>query len=223
MQVTLARSVYLCWPYLSSIKRFLPTDQPGRQIILFVVALPTFAFRFNQPTNHTMTILGFLCLLGSLGIQVYALATHRLIERDDGLSVMMQSISAEMSSPTFVPYSQPSQNVEEFIALGDSYTAGTGANGIPEDFAGDALRGRHAYPMQMASDAESWAAINNGDDTLPRLSFHAYTGDLSMDLVNKQLQQGEYKDDKMLPRTQHFGKPQLAVVTIGGNDAKLTE
>jgi hypothetical protein len=169
-----------------------------------------------------MAILSLLCWLSFFGDRAFGLATPRLVERDDDLSVMMQSISAEMSSPTFIPYSQPSQNVVEFIALSDSYTAGTGSNGINEDFAGDALRGQHAYPMQMASDAESWAAINNGDDTLPWLSFHAYTGDLSMDLVKNQLRQGDHKDDKTLPRGQAFGKPQLAVLTIGGNDAKLS-
>lgn len=170
-----------------------------------------------------MAFLRSLCCLGLLVSHTSGLATPKLVPRDDDISVAAQSISAELSSPTFVSYSQPSQKVEEFIALGDSYTAGTGSNGLKELIAGDAARGQRAYPMQMASDADSWATINDEDDTLPRFSFHAYTGDLSMDLVKKQLTQGDYRDDKNLPRTQKFGKPQLAVVTIGGNDAKLSK
>jgi len=169
-----------------------------------------------------MTLLPSLCILHLLGCHVSGLATPKLVRRDDDLAIAMQSISAELAAPTFVPYAQPSQTVEEFIALGDSYTAGTGSNGLGEYFAGDAIRGLHSYPMLMATDPDSWAMINDGDDTLPRLSFHAYTGDLSMDLVKDQLQQGDYQDDKDLPRSQQFGKPQLSVVTIGGNDAKLS-
>ncbi|RYO79247.1 hypothetical protein DL766_003823 [Monosporascus sp. MC13-8B] len=58
-----------------------------------------------------------------------------------------KSISAELNSPTFVPYSRPAQRVEEFIAAGDSYTAGTGCNGNNEIIAGDAVRGKRSYPM----------------------------------------------------------------------------
>ncbi|RYP58959.1 hypothetical protein DL769_008738 [Monosporascus sp. CRB-8-3] len=86
-----------------------------------------------------------------------------------------QSIFAELRSPTFVPYSRPAQKVEEFIAAGDSYTAGTGCNGLDEIIAGDALRGKRSYLMQMSTDKDNWGFIN-GDETLPRFSFPAYTG-----------------------------------------------
>ncbi|RYP22868.1 hypothetical protein DL765_001464 [Monosporascus sp. GIB2] len=133
-----------------------------------------------------------------------------------------QSISAELRSPTFIPYSRPAQKVEEFIAAGDSYTAGTGCNGLNEIIAGDALRGKRSYPMQMSTDKDNWGFIN-GDETLPRFSFPAYTGDTTVELVSKQLIQGDYKDNnRNLPRGQPFGKPQIAVVTIGGNDAELS-
>ncbi|KAJ8128593.1 hypothetical protein O1611_g5044 [Lasiodiplodia mahajangana] len=133
-----------------------------------------------------------------------------------------QSISSELSSPTFVPYSRPAQKIEEFIAAGDSYTAGTGCNGLKENMAGSAGRGQRSYPMQMAADQDNWDFIN-GDLTLPRLSFPAYTGDKTAELVSEQLKQGDYKDNnKDLPRGQPFGKPQIAVVTIGGNDAGLS-
>lgn len=133
------------------------------------------------------------------------------------------SISAYISSPTFVPYSRPNQKVEEWIALGDSYTAGTGCNGLNEIVGGgDAARGKRSYPMQMSTDTDSWSFINNGDDALPRFSFSAYTGDTTVELVTEQLNQGPWKSNNVnLPR-HPFGSPQLAVVTIGGNDAKLS-
>ncbi|KAI0114007.1 SGNH hydrolase [Nemania sp. FL0031] len=137
--------------------------------------------------------------------------------------VSAQSISSELSSPTFVPYSRPAQKIEEFIAVGDSYTAGTGCNGMKENMAGSAGRGLRSYPMQMAADQDNWDFIN-GDLTLPRLSFPAYTGDKTAELVSQQLEQGDYKDNnKDLPRGQPFGKPQIAVATIGGNGAGLSE
>ncbi|KAL2856115.1 SGNH hydrolase-type esterase domain-containing protein [Aspergillus pseudodeflectus] len=137
-------------------------------------------------------------------------------------SAAAQSISAALADPSFVPYTRPNQKITEFIALGDSYTAGTGCNGIYEQTAGDAIRGMRAYPRQMAQDADNWGFINN-DDTLPRFSFHAYTGATVDDLVIYQLKQGAYKDHDDLARYQPFGKPQIAVVTIGGNDARLSE
>lgn len=137
---------------------------------------------------------------------------------EDGAS---KSISAVLADPSFVPYTVPNQKIEEFIALGDSYTAGTGCNGNNEVLAGDAVRGKRAYPMQMSQDKENWQFINVGDD-IKRFSFHAYTGDTTKELVSEQLKQGAYKDNKDLPRTQPFGKPQIAVLTIGGNDATLS-
>lgn len=170
-----------------------------------------------------MAIIVSLIFLSLLSRPTLGLVTRKLYTRDDDLSIAVQAIRAELSSPTFVPYSQPSQKVEEFIALGDSYTAGIGSNGNAEVLDTWSERAQRAYPMLMAADSASWATINDGDDTLPRFSFHAYSGDLSRDMVENQLQQGPFVDNKNAPRNQRFGKPQLAVVTIGGNDAKLSK
>lgn len=132
------------------------------------------------------------------------------------------SISAFTDSPSFTAYSKPNQKVEEWIALGDSYTAGTGCNGLGEIVAGDAVRGQRSYPMQMSTDTNSWEYIN-GDSTLPRFTFSAYVGDTTVELVTQQLTQGAFMPNNVnLPR-HAMGKPQLAVVTIGGNDAGLGE
>ena len=132
------------------------------------------------------------------------------------------SISAFTSSPSFTPYAKPNQKVEEWIALGDSYTAGTGCNGLDEIIGGgDAERGKRAYPMQMSTDTDNWDFIN-GDDTLPRFTFSAYTGDTTVELVTKQLVQGAFDPNNLNVPRPAMGKPQLAVVTIGGNDALLS-
>jgi hypothetical protein len=73
------------------------------------------------------------------------------------------SISSYMHSPTFTPYVKPAQKVEEWIALGDSYTSGLGANGVNESFADPAGRGHRSYPMQMRDDKGNWSSINDGD------------------------------------------------------------
>nr|POF17828.1 hypothetical protein CFP56_13240 [Quercus suber] len=126
-----------------------------------------------------------------------------------------------MAQPTFVPYTKPNQKIKEFIALGGSYTAGTGCNGLDKIIAADAVRGKRSYPMQMSDDLDNWGSINGGENTLPRFSFHAYTGDTTVELVTEQLKKGDHRDDRNLPRNQPFGKPQIALLTIGGNDVML--
>ncbi|KAF2813236.1 uncharacterized protein BDZ99DRAFT_517511 [Mytilinidion resinicola] len=153
-----------------------------------------------------MSLRGF-SLLGL----VAAASSQSAVPTNFDFRAAAQSISAELSSPSFVPYSRPNQKIEEFIAIGDSYTAGTGANGNTETMAGDACRCKRSYPMQMSTDADNWEFIN-GDRTLPRFSFPAYTGDTTVEVVKEQLKMGDYKENnKDLPRAQPFGKPQLAV------------
>lgn len=148
-------------------------------------------------------------------------AVPGILAQDIDYSAAAQSISAALADPSFVPYTKPTQKISEFIALGDSYTAGTGCNGNDEKMGWNAVRGKRAYPMQMSQDQDSWAFINN-DQTLPRFSFHAYTGDKVQELVTQQLKQGDYQEGNDADRNQPFGKPQIAVVTIGGNDAMLS-
>lgn len=163
-----------------------------------------------------MSKLG-IALLSLVATHVASLVTPTLMRPDNKL----QDRDEEA---LLAPYTPPTERVTEFIALGDSYTAGSGCNGLDEIMAGgDALRGFRSYPLQMSTRADDWAYINGGDETLPRFSFHAYTGDTTVQLVTEQLKEGPYKDDRNLPRGQPFGAPQLAVVTIGGNDAELAK
>jgi lysophospholipase L1-like esterase len=140
----------------------------------------------------------------------------------DDLKAAADAVYKDLKSHSFVPYKKPTQRVSEWIALGDSYTAGTGANGKSDGFAGDAFRGKKSYPMQMSMDHDNWGFIN-GDTHLPQFSFHAYTGDTTKELVKEQLKQGDFRDEIDKGRGQQFGKPQLATLTIGGNDALLAK
>lgn len=116
------------------------------------------------------------------------------------------SISSVIASPSFTPYSVPTEDVVEWIALGDSYTAGTGCNGTAGVFAGDAVRGQRSAPMQMNTDSDNWEFRNTNGGGVPLpFSFSAYTA-----------------TNQNLPR-HPFGAPQLAIMTIGGNDAYLSQ
>ena len=151
-----------------------------------------------------------------------AFAAGALAQDTIDIAAEIQKMKAELSSPDLVAYTRPNGKVTEFITLGDSYTAGTGSNGNGEKVGGDAVRGKRAYPFQMKDDTDNWEFIN-GDETHPRLTFSAYTGDTSTEVVTKQLKQGGYKENNWdSARDIPFGHPQLGIMTIGGNDAHLS-
>lgn len=73
-------------------------------------------------------------------------------------------------SPTFAPAAgglhKPDQVVTQYIALGDSYTAGVGSNGAPDYLSQsyDCRRYKQAYPRAMinADNQQTWKDINGG-------------------------------------------------------------
>ncbi|KAM7215674.1 SGNH hydrolase-type esterase domain containing protein [Rhypophila decipiens] len=152
-----------------------------------------------------------------------ALAASALVAAQEvDIATELQRMTDALNSGDFVEYTRPNQKVTEFITLGDSYTAGTGSNGDKEKVGGAAVRGKRAYPFHMRDDTDSWEFIN-GDSTVPRLTFSAFTGDTSVELITQQLKPGGYKDNNWdQARDIPFGHPQLGVLTIGGNDAKLS-
>jgi hypothetical protein len=123
---------------------------------------------------------------------------------------------AQQSSPSLLQLAPlPSSHtpgrlkkIEEFIAAGDSYTAGPGCNGNDETFAGDAVRGKRSYPVQMPTDADNWEFINR-DKTLPRFSFPAYTGDTTVELLTEQLTRGDFKENNQNLALSHSESPSL--------------
>lgn len=99
------------------------------------------------------------------------------------------------------------------LAIGDSYTAGIGSNGekeqLPEAIA--CSRYKSAWPVQL-SEKEDWNQIN--DNTKPKLTFGACSGAVMKKLRDTQLKQGDPVKAEETP----IGHPQLAVLTISGND-----
>jgi hypothetical protein len=63
------------------------------------------------------------------------------------------------------------------------------------------------------SKLSQWPEFNGGK--APSLNFGACSGAKMQDMLNKQLNPGPWKDFEY----HNFGYPQLAVLTISGNDA----
>ena len=130
-----------------------------------------------------------------------------------GISSYASSLVAASSIQLF--NAKPSQQVTDFNAIGDSFTAGIGSNGRNDydPTSGDCRRYKEAYPYELQEDP-TWDEIN--DNRNPTLHHGACSG-ATMDLmVQHQLTPGE--DFRRVPYL-NFGKPQLVVLTISGNDA----
>lgn len=128
-----------------------------------------------------------------------------------GEASLIASIASAVSAAGLKPYVTPlaTDEIKEWTALGDSYTAGIGADSKSDfiDGSGKCSRFKKAYPVQMNADTR-WP----GDPATRRLNFGACSGAKMQDLLDKQL------SDKAHEPYVDFGKPQLAVVTISGND-----
>ncbi|KAI9711826.1 MAG: hypothetical protein M1820_001971 [Bogoriella megaspora] len=119
------------------------------------------------------------------------------------------------------PYMKPSNKVVEVLAIGDSFTAGIGSNGDPDRLSGsgDCSRYKKAWPIQLVAK-DGWKDFNRD---LPKLTFGACSGATMHNkggldnngLVENQLGQGY--EDRDIPYIR-IGKPQIAVLTITGND-----
>lgn len=68
-------------------------------------------------------------------------------------SVGVPRLTGYRKDPNFVRYETPTQKVEEWIALGDLYTAGTGPNGDKEKAGVDAVCGLRSWAHRMSEDA----------------------------------------------------------------------
>jgi lysophospholipase L1-like esterase len=111
--------------------------------------------------------------------------------------------------------------VEQILAVGDSYTAGIGSNGWSGRM-GDTNCSRyyHAWPNQLLwRHGDDWDQFNDG--RTPDLTFGACSGNVMKDLREKQLKQGDPVDTWKNDFTP-IGRPQIAVLTISGNDAEFS-
>lgn len=82
--------------------------------------------------------------------------------------------------------------VDQFLAIGDSYTAGIGSNGLADrdEQSGDCRRYKGAYPYIISEDG-GWDGINGNSPKTPTLNFGACSGAKMDDLLSNQLNLGE--------------------------------
>ena len=140
-------------------------------------------------------------------------ATSTVSPDDASLS---SSVSAAAASLGLADYVTPLvfDDITEWIPLGDSFTAGIGSNG-PDDymeFSQDCSRYQQAYPVIMNQN-EQWS----GNAATRTLNFGACSGNKMQDVTDKQLSDNATVDYK------NFGTPQVAVITISGNDIGFTD
>lgn len=130
-----------------------------------------------------------------------------------GIAAYASSVIAESNIKVYE--AKPTQQVTDFNALGDSFTAGVGSNGKQDrdKTSGECRRYAKAYPYALEDD-DTWNEINGNHK--PLLHHGACTRAKMDDLIDKQLKPGE---DNHNVHHRFFGKPQLAVLTIAGNDA----
>ena len=101
-------------------------------------------------------------------------------------ATLVASISSAVASARLKPYATPlsTDEIKEWDALGDSFTAGIGSNGL-DDFqriSQDCSRYEKAYPMQMNADGR-WP----GNPADRKLNFGACSGNKMEDLMSKQV------------------------------------
>ncbi|KAL9077076.1 MAG: hypothetical protein Q9157_003499, partial [Trypethelium eluteriae] len=130
-------------------------------------------------------------------------------------------VASAISSASLAPYAKPSQQVEQVLAIGDSFTAGIGSDGERNYYhgSGDCRRFAQAWPVQLTNNP-GWTDFNGN---LPGLTFGACSGAKMNNqgwgddngLNQNQLEQGDPN-----PNLEYtpIGQPQIAVMTITGND-----
>ncbi len=101
-------------------------------------------------------------------------------------ATLVASISSAVASASLKPYATPlsTDQIKEWTALGESFTAGIGSNGLAnfQGYSQDCSRYNKAYPMQMNADTR-WP----GNPADRKLNFGACSGNKMEDLKNKQV------------------------------------
>jgi hypothetical protein len=115
--------------------------------------------------------------------------------------------------------------VEQILSIGDSYSAGIGSNGQDWEWGfTNCSRYSGAWPVQL-SEKDDWNDIN--DNSKPSLTFGPCSGNVMVHVRERMLEQGDAIDTKTMKENQWpytpIGKPQIAVMTISGNDANFSK
>jgi lysophospholipase L1-like esterase len=131
----------------------------------------------------------------------------------------VQSYYREITEyPTLNDYKIPNEYVREITSPGDSYTVGIGSNGKDDHFSdscwfadGKCGRYKKGWPEQLR-DHSGWKDLQNDGDR--QNNYGACSGHVIDQIEKQQLSLGEPKEGQF----KAIGKPQLIVLTAGGND-----
>jgi lysophospholipase L1-like esterase len=153
-------------------------------------------------------------------------AAPRNIARQDGYingsyptsDTFKAKVAALISAANLTPYVPPpsGSQVTEYLAIGDSYSAGVGADGS-DDYEESSLtcnRFLHAMPHQLSTNP--WLPGRGRN-----LNFGSCTGALVQDILDHQLMQGPAFRAPLLAQYTPIGKPQVATLSAGGNDLEF--
>jgi lysophospholipase L1-like esterase len=111
----------------------------------------------------------------------------------------------------------PPYNVRNWIAIGDSFSAGPGAgkewndgkDGRPSGGSGHCMRRLESYPPVLQADAQM-PGPNGPQSGKPSFNFVSCTGDTTVELLDTTIQNNQLE--------QIQGQTDLVTLSIGGND-----
>jgi len=133
-------------------------------------------------------------------------------------SSFQSAVAAAIAAASLAPYVPPSggRTITNWLAIGDSYSAGVGAD-LKTDYDSysmDCNRFTQAMPHFMQNSTQM-----PGDPNTRVLTFGSCTGATMQDVINEQLKQGDPTHYEYTP----IGNPQLATLSAGGNDLGFGE
>ncbi|EPE35691.1 SGNH hydrolase [Glarea lozoyensis ATCC 20868] len=100
--------------------------------------------------------------------------------------------------------------ITEWLAIGDSFSAGISADGPSDELNWRCSRFKMSYPYQMQNSNRM-----PGNKTSRKLTFGSCTGESMSDVVNNQIALGEPVSGATYPK---IGNPQVVSLSVSGND-----
>jgi len=143
-----------------------------------------------------------------LALLVQSAAAFPLEDRD--ADPHMASIIALANVPKFTAPIVANRDITDWLALGDSFSAGISADVPADQLNWWCSRFKRSYPNQMNENPRF-----PGHSTSRTFVFGACTGGKMQDVIDKQIELGDPDLTATYPK---IGKPQIGTVSIGGND-----
>lgn len=170
---------------------------------------------------YTHTMMYLLSLFVYVILVHYVQGSPVLIQPNGTLPTspaFQSAVSAALAAANLSPYIPPpaGRTITNWLAIGDSYSAGVGADmlGDYDSYSQDCPRFTKAMPRAIQNSSSM-----PGDQNSRVLTFGSCTGATMQNIIDKQLSQGEPTHYEYTPN----GKPQLATLSAGGNDLGFGE